>query len=460
MPKLSSTRCCRSRSAPSADGTRVGAPPAPSGVPDAGTPDASVRVWRKTIAKGAGAFLLLMLALSLGWITRPSQVADLILDRVGNALGLEITSSGASEYHLRGTPRLVVRDLVARQPGADTPLLTAERVYLSLPWKTLRAAGDDLTVKRVELDAPRLHIAALQRWLDSRPAGGEIRIPTLTDGLQILRGEIIGPAWSIDRLDIDLASLHPDQPLAARLGGRFRNDAVSAPFDLQLALTRPAADAGLGIAGIATAIASGWRLPMQLQLSGRLHDGDDGIGLDKAQFGAEGSWVGSAPGDKRLAFVLGLGGTARYRDGRLSVAPLGVVVRGKDVIPGIDARGRLDLHDALSAHLDGVIAAWPDAWPALPSPLDQSDAPLPFVLDYAGPANLDGDIALQLQRDALRFDGRFRLPGILDWLDQLASGTPLPPLDGKLTAPVITIAGATLTGVEIEFDDSDDEPPQ
>ncbi|MGV8942063.1 MAG: hypothetical protein ACOH1P_11100 [Lysobacter sp.] len=418
------------------------------------------RAWRKIIAKGAGAFLLLMLALSLGWLTRPSQVADLILDRLGNALGLEITASGASEYHLRGTPRLVVRDLVARQPGADTAVLTAERVYFSLPWTTLRAAGDDLTVKRVEVNAPRLDIVALQRWLDSRPTGGDIRIPTLTDGLQILRGEIISPAWSIDRLSLDLASLHPDQPLAARLGGRFNKDGISAPFDLQLALTRPTLEAGVGVAGIATVIASGWRVPMQLQLSTRLHNGDDGIGLDRAKLGMDASWLGSAPGDEPLAFTLGLAGTARYRDGRLLVAPLGVAARGTDIVPHVDANGRFVLDATLSAHLTGVIADWPVAWPALPSPLDQSDSPLPFVLDYTGPASLDGDIDLQLQRDALRFDGRFRLPRILDWLEQRASGTPLPPLDGTLTVPTLTIAGATLTGVEIEFDDSDEQLPR
>src|SRR3546814_5648895 len=82
-----------------------------------------------------------MLLLSLSWMTRPRQVADLILDRLGDALDLQISSSGAAEYNLRGTPRLVVRDVVARQPGADAPLLTAERVYLSLPWSTLRSVG-------------------------------------------------------------------------------------------------------------------------------------------------------------------------------------------------------------------------------------------------------------------------------------------------------------------------------
>src|SRR5690606_41798672 len=123
-----------------------------------------------------------MFALSLHWMTRPSQVAGLIFDRVGAALGLEISSSGASEYNLRGTRGLVVRELFVRQPGAETPLLTAGRVYLSVPWATLRAVGSgngaaDLTVRRVELDAPRLDLAAMQRWKDTRPPGGEVRIP-------------------------------------------------------------------------------------------------------------------------------------------------------------------------------------------------------------------------------------------------------------------------------------------
>ena len=46
------------------------------------------------------------------------------------------------------------------------------------------------------------------------------------------------------------------------------------------------------------------------------------------------------------------------------------------------------------------------------------------------------DVAsLQLQRDATRFDGRFRLPQMLAWIDASATASPLPPLDGTLTTP-------------------------
>ncbi len=433
----------------------MGATPAP-----AEPPQRTRRRWHLIIAKGAGIALLLMLLLSLNWMTRPSQVAGLILEQVGDALDLEISSDGAAEYSLRGTPRLVVRDVVVRQPGADSPLLTADRVYLSLPWSTVRsmgagARGEDLTVQRVELDAPQLDLAALQRWRDSRPPSEEVRIPTLTDGLRIVGGKVIGNGWSIDRVGLDLASLHPDQPVAARLDGRFVNGDTSVRFDLQVALTRPALDAGFGAAGIATVVTPAWRMPMQLQSSGRLHDGDDGFGLDDFKLGAEARHVG---GNRELPFVYGLAGPLRYRDGRFTIDPLGAVLRGDGVVPDFDADGAFAWQDLLALRLDGTLEAWPDAWPTLPPPLGQSDSPLPFVLDYRGPANLSGGTDLQLRRDETRFDARFRLPQVLDWLDQFAAGTPLPPLDGRLSTPRIEISGATLEGVEVEFNDGGGEP--
>lgn len=432
----------------------MGATPTP-----AEPPQRTRRRWHLIIAKGAGVALLLMLMLSLNWMTRPGQVADLILDRLGDTLGLEISSSGAAEYNLR-TPRLVVRDVVARQPGADSPLLTADRVYLSLPWSTLRSVGSgardaDLTVRRVELDAPQLDLAALQRWRDSRPPSEEIRIPTLTDGLRIIRGKVIGEGWSVDRLVLDLRSLHPRQPVGARLGGRFVNGDTSVSFDLQLALTRPALDAGLGAAGIATVATPDWRMPMRLQLSGRLHDADDGFGLDDFKLGAEARYLGD---DQELPFVYGLAGPLRYRDGCLTIAPLGAVLRGDGIVPSFDAQGAFAWQDALALRLDGTLAAWPAAWPTLPPPLGQSDAPLPFVLDYHGPADLAGSTDLQLRRGQTRLDANFRLPRVLDWLDQLATGTPLPPLDGRLSTPRLEISGATLENVEIEFEDGEVDP--
>ena len=406
---------------------------------------------RRRAIVGAVAVLILLLALSVRWVGQPERATGLILERLGESLGLEITARGSSEYRLRGTPTLVLRDLDVREPGASSALLRAERAYLSLPWSTIRARGAELTVQRVELDAPELDLAALQRWRAKRPPAEEVRIPTLEDGLEIVRGRVIGGGWSIDRVALSLPFLAPDAPVAAHASARLRSGGMTVPFDLQVALTRPSFDAGLGAAGMATVVTESWRMPMRLKLGGRLHDGDDGLGLDRLKLGANARYIA---GESQSPFVHGLAGQLRYRDGRLTIAPLGLVIRGQDRIPTLDARGAFAWQGDIALELAGALARWPDTWPALPPPIGQSDSPLPFVLGYRGAANLSGDTSLQLRRDASRFDGRFQLPDVLAWIEAAADGTPLPPIDGRLTTPELRISGATLHGVEITFDDA------
>ena len=78
-------------------------------------------------------------------------------------------------------------------------------------------------------------------------------------------------------------------------------------------------------------------------------------------------------------------------------------------------------------------------------------AALPFRLDYAGDFSLTDPVALRVSRDATRFDGRFRIAQMLEWVDAAAAGNPLPPLAGTLSTPRIEISGAVLEGVEVEF---------
>lgn len=417
--------------------------PAPDTTPQEPPRSRRAAVW---IALAAAMLLLL---LALRWVSQPSQVAGLILRQVGNALGLEITASGASEYRLRGTPMLSIRDVVARQPGAATPLLRAERIRLELPWSTVRARGADLTVKRIELDAPQVDVAALQRWLTTRPPS-ETRIPTLTDGLRVVRGRVTGDGWSVEAIGLDLPVLHPQRPARARLHGRLISGAMRVPFDLDAALTRPAARAGVGLSGDISIQSAPWTLTTDTTLSGRLHSGDDDVGLDRVRVAADARYRN---GDTDQPFVLGLVGRLRLYGGGLGIAPLGLAVRGRGLIPTLDAHGGFEFGDALAVKLDGNIAQWPESWPALPTPIGQSTSPLPFQLMYRGQADLSAVTSLQLRRDGTAFDGRFRLPQMLDWIDAGAQGSPLPPLDGRLASPRIEIAGAVLEGVEIQFGD-------
>jgi hypothetical protein len=78
---------------------------------------------------------------------------------------------------------------------------------------------------------------------------------------------------------------------------------------------------------------------------------------------------------------------------------------------------------------------------------------LPFVLHYIGKPDLSEIATLHLERDATIFDGRFRLPDVLAWIDA-DKLSPLPPLDGRATTPRLEISGARLEGVEVSIDDA------
>ena len=402
--------------------------------------------------------LLAALGASLYWLSRPGQVPALLLDRIGAALGLEISASGGAEYQLRGTPMLLLRDVVAREPGQARPLLRAGRVYLSLPWSSIRARGADLTIKRVEFDDAQLDWPALQRWLASRPPSMETRIPTLTDGLRIRGGSIVngGGGWRIDGISADLASLHPDRPLRTRVGGRYSAPPLSIGFDLALALNTPATlvagqVSGFGANGRIAIDQGDWRLPGHVALSGPLQWAQQVLRASPARLGLSARYESGATS---LPFALGLHGPLRFERSTWTLAPVGVALRGEGTIPVLDARGALALGRRLAVHLDGTIAQWPDAWPTLPPPIGQSRSPLPFSLRYLGAAKLSDIAALHLRRDATTFDARFRLPTMLAWLDSEAT-SPLPPLDGRLLTPRLEISGAVLEGVEVDFDDGD-----
>jgi hypothetical protein len=193
-----------------------------------------------------------------------------------------------------------------------------------------------------------------------------------------------------------------------------------------------------------------WSLPSRVRLAGPLHFGDGDVALLPASLGIAARFR-SASTD--LPFSLGAHGPMRVRDAVWSLQPAILVLRGDGPIPDTDARGALAFGQRLVLRLQGTILEWPDAWPALPPPLSASTSPMPFVLGYAGRVGLDDTASLALRRNATTFDARFRLPAVTAWLDAGATGSPLPPLTGRLSTPRLDIAGAQLEGVEVSFDD-------
>jgi hypothetical protein len=411
------------------------------------------RRWLRRLI-GLGIFLLL-LSLLATWLLQPKQLVPLILDRAGKSLGLEITADANAEARLRGEPQLIVRNLIAREPGAKTAILRAERLLLALPWSTLRNGGKDAVIERIELDAPVLDVPALQAWLAKRPPSEKTKIPVLTDGLRIVDGRIDNDDWSIEGIAATLPSLYPDKPVEARVQGRYLDAPTTIPFDLAVALTKPANDAGVAVVGPLTIERGDWRLPATIALSGPLHLGEDDLTMTPAQLGVSARYES---GETSLPFSLGLHGPLRFDEATWVLAPVGVALRGEAPMPNFDAHGALALGRRLVIELDGALPQWPGSWPVLPAPVSNSTSPLPFALRYTGPPDLSEIAGLKLHRDATDFDSRFRLYDVLGWIDQ-TGGSPLPPLDGRLRSPQLEISGATLEGVDIVLDDEDVAQP-
>ncbi|NUS39294.1 MAG: hypothetical protein HOQ02_09765, partial [Lysobacter sp.] len=418
----------------------------------------AARPARRARAATTAALALLLLLLAFGYLLQPRQATGLLLGRLGGALGLDITAGGANDYRLRGTPTLVLRDLVVREPGASTPLLRASRLYIALPWSTIRARGAVLDATRLELDAPVLDLPALQHWLATRPPTKEKRLPILESGLHVRDGSLLGAGWRIDDVAIDAPRLLPARPLQARLQGRLRAEPLSMPMDLALAIVHPdallhARTTGFALVGSATVEhARDWHLPARLTLSGPLRI-DGALAAMPARIGIAGTYTDGAT---RVPFALGLHGPLRITQG-VALAPAEVVLHGvhggaADSVPTLQGHAAIAWTNHLVLRLQGRIAEWPAAWPSLPSPLGRSSSPLPVALDYVGTPDFSQAAHLRLARDATRFDARFRLPAVVQWIGA-RPGAPLPPLDGTLSTPRLVVAGAQLEGVDATFDD-------
>ncbi|WP_434947224.1 hypothetical protein [Luteimonas sp. SDU82] len=421
----------------------------------AGPPRARRRWWRMLLLLPLLLLALLaLLALALWLALPPERAVPMLLTRIGATMGLEISAEGDAATRLGRHPVIVVRDLVARAPGASRPLLRARRMEVAVPWRTIRGLGDPLELVRIELDAPELDLPALQHWLASRPPGTG-RLPVLDEGLQVRDGRIEGDGWRLDALALSLGTLRHDAPVRARISGRYADSGTRAPFALAATLQRPDSGRGFAVVGGVSPARDGWSLPSRVTLSGALH-WEGGLALLPARFGAAGRYLS---GDTSIPFALGLHGPLRGHGSAWTLLPAGVALRGGGMVPELDACGRLALGRRLLLEIDGRIAQWPAGWPVLPPPLGASRQPLALTARYLGPLDLRAPLGLGVARDDLRFDGRLDVPGLVAWASNPGQGSLLPPVDGQLEAEAMEISGARLEGVRIEFEDEASPTP-
>ena len=400
----------------------------------------------------AAAVGLLLLGLLLGLLQTP-WASHVLLKQAGKFFALEL-SAERIHWRLRSDPYIELHTLAVRTATDKQPLLQAKRVLVRIPWRTLRRSTPDIILDRIELDAPHLHLPTLQHWLTSRPPStDETPLPTVTHGLQMRDGHIENDDWRIDDLTLDIQHFSPQAPLLIDVSGRYIDTPMIIPAALTIRLEsvatlqahKPTAILGRGKL---TVEGDTWQLPMAVHLSGPLRIGKDSALLKPAKLGLAGHY---RSGESSTPFQLGLYGPMLFNNAHWRFVPVTLVLQGDATVPTLRARGQLAVGQQLRLRLQGTMAQWPKAWPALPAPLSSQQAAYTFRLGYTGASDLSAPLDLTLEQHATHFSSTLRLPEVLTWLDA-GNTAVLPPLQGKLTTPQITLDGIQFEGVEVSLE--------
>jgi AsmA protein len=180
------------------------------------------------------AAVLLVAIMTIYVLLQPERFTAM-LQRQASRAGLELNLASPASPTLFPRPALELRGLTLNAAGANMPILLAARGQLELPWRTL--FGGPTVISRLQIDAPRVDLDALQAWLASLPSGpvGAPTIPRIDAGISITRGSVVrGNQLLLSDLALETGSLVSDQPFPLTIAAR---DAAGKPMQLRLLAT-------------------------------------------------------------------------------------------------------------------------------------------------------------------------------------------------------------------------------
>ena len=365
------------------------------------------RRWPKVL--GVLAALLVIGAVWINAQLEPTRLATTVLGQAGKSLQLKLSFKGTPDYAFRPEPRLVLPGFSAASLDGAM-IVSATRAEISLPWATITGGAPVIT--RVALDAPVLDLAALDRWLASRPPT-PFKLPTLSRGIAVKDGIVRGGEWSVRALALDLPHLQEGDVAKLDAEGVFVSGPSEYPFKLRTIAAMP---------GLASPI----DLDLQLTLPAES--------------------TKKAP--PRLVSVSLLGRYA-WADPKFTLEAEKLGVNAASPLPSFSGKGKLESADTLTLEVDAVLGRWPEAWPKLPPALAAQSENLPVHVAYSGKPDFSDALSLSAARAGTEVEASLRVPELQRWMASDAS-SPLPPLQAKLKAPALEFEGVKLEGVEVE----------
>ncbi len=192
-------------------------------------------------------------------------------------------------------------------------------------------------------------------------------------------------------------------------------------------------------------VGNAWAIEAMDMSLASLHEGEP------TTLSARGQFVrasGVVPFDVRIAT------TPRTAAGDLHLDAMTIALHeSAGTTPWLSVQGTAQLSNeaALTFDLNGEIAQWPAAWPALPFP-EAEESTVRIALAYAGSTDLRGHASLSLARGDDGIAGRFDLGDIAGWL-AAPEASPLPPVTGAMDAARLQFGSVELRGVKLRIEE-------
>lgn len=197
-----------------------------------------------------------------------------MLQQQAHGAGLELSLASPASPTLFPRPALELQGLTLTAQGASMPILLAASGRLALPWRTL--FGGPTVISRLEIDAPRVDLDALQAWLSSlppRPANAPPNIPRIDTGVRIARGTLVrGNQLLLRDFSLDAGSLLSGRAFPLVMSAK---DADGTPMQLRLTATPRIQGNALQLNGIDLNLTRGSALSMRLAGEAHWHGAAD-----------------------------------------------------------------------------------------------------------------------------------------------------------------------------------------
>lgn len=269
------------------------------------------RRWRTALlaAAAVASVLVLSAVIAVYWLLQPERFTAMLQDQA-RAAGLDLSLASPASPTLFPRPALELKGITLNAHGAGMPILLAARGRLALPWSTL--LGGATVISRLEIDAPRVDLDALQDWfasLPTSPASTTPQIPRIDTGIRISRASVVrGNTTLLDNLALETGQLTPGQTFS--LDATARNSRGD-PLQLRLLATPQMSGSSLQLEHITLRMVHGPATTLELSGSARWNGAADAAAdltgkLDRGTADSYDIAIGLTPANARDPLLLAL----------------------------------------------------------------------------------------------------------------------------------------------------------